>query len=754
MTSAPLVSRRDLFAAASLVVAIALPGGARAASTGRGIPKTSQLPGQTLNAFIAIMPDGQITFIPPNAEIGQGIYTSEAQIIAEELECDLARMRIVAAPVDERYNSPILHQQVTVASASTRGFFTPLRLAGAQTRMRLIAAAARKWGVPPGECQAAKGRVMHAASGRGLDYGALASAAAREPVPAADAVQLKPAAQFRIIGHSVPRMDTPDKANGRAIFGIDIVRPGMKFAAADSCPIIGGWLASVDPGPALAIRGVHMVIPLRDSVAVLADNSWAALKGLAALAPNWTGGDPMLDDAVLERQLVTAAHDDKPAFSKAEGDVRGAIDDADPRLEMVYELPFLAHAPMEPLNAVVELTADGCDIWLGTQAPGRVQAAAAKAAGLPPEKVRVWNQLSGGGFGRRGGADYIPMAVMIAQKAGVPVKMIWTREQDMRRSALRPLWRQEMTIGLKGGRINGWHHRIIGGSVIAQSMPQMLKFGPDVNAVDGALELIYDVGPTHLDFVRVDPPLPIIFWRSVGPGHNMFVVEGAVNEAAEKLGVDPVEFRRSMIKDPRARHVLDLAVAKSDWNATRPARTGRGVAVQHAFGGYLACVLEAEVSEFGDIKLRRVTIALDVGQVINPDGVVSQIEGGALFGLSAALWGKITIARGQIVQTNFNAYRMLRINETPKFDVHIVPSDGPPQGVGEAGTSIVFPALAAAIHDATGVRLRRLPFDRHDDLVGGAGQKHEGKSAGLWAAAAIRLAAGAIDSPAAEGSPS
>jgi isoquinoline 1-oxidoreductase beta subunit len=702
-------SRRELFAAGSLVLTVALPACARGELLAPNEEAKRTAP--ALNAFIAVAPDGQITFVAPSAEIGQGIFTAEAQIVAEELDCDIARMRIVAAPADVRYANPILRQQLTVGSFSTRGFFKPLRIAGAQVRMRLVAAAARQWSVPVETCKTESGVVVHTASGRRLGYGDLAEAAGREPIPAPENVPLKPSSDFKYIGRSVPRIDVQSKANGRAIFGIDMVRPGMKYAAVDSCPIVGGRLDSVDPSPALAVRGVQMVIPLPNAVAVLADDSWTAMKALSALRPNWTG-DRTLDDACLARELVDAARGDPRTFHQTVGDPHAAGVSADRVLDMVFEQPFLAHAPMEPLNATVELSPDGCDIWVGTQAPQRVQAEAAKVTGLPLEKVRVWNQLSGGGFGRRAGADYIPAAVMIAQKAGVPVKMVWTREQDMRACTLRPLWRHEVSVALKGQRITAWRHRIVGGSVVAQQMPQLLKMGPDSYAVEGALELIYDVGSTHLEYVRRDPPLPITFWRSVGPGHNMFVVEGAVNEAAEAAGVDPVAFRRTMIKDERARCALDLAVEKSGWGELKQPRVGRGVALQHAFGGYLACVLEAEVDPQGDIDVRRITVAVDIGQVINPDGARSQIEGGLIYGLSAALWGEVNIRNGQIVQTNFNSYRVLRINETPRIDLHMIESDQPPQGLGEAGTSIVFPALAAAYHDATGVRPRSLPLSR------------------------------------------
>lgn len=735
----PLLSRRQMFAAGSLVVAVSLQGTARAAWNGGPIAETSALSGDAFNIFIAIEPSGQINFVAPNAEIGQGIFTTEAQIVAEELGCDFARMRILAAPVDPRYNSPILHQQVTVGSSSVRGFYKPLRIAGAQTRIRLIAAAAKRWGVPAAECSAVMNRVTHAGSGRSLDYGALAEAAVREPVPPEDMVVLTPASQFRIIGKSVPRMDVAEKANGSAVYGMDIVRPGMKYAAVDSCPIIRGRLQSVDPAPALAVAGVRMVIPLPNAVAVLADNSWAAFKGLAALSPVWAG-DRSLDDAGLQRQIV-AARNDKPAFNKTEGDAPGAMAQADERLDLVFDQPFLAHTPMEPINATVDLTADGCDIWVGTQAPDRIRAAAAKVSGLPPEKIRVWNQLSGGGFGRRGSPDYIPPAIMIAKKAGVPVKMIWSREQDMRASLLRPLWRHEVSFGLKDRRVSGWTHKIVGGSVVGQAMPQMLKIAPDIVAVDGAVDLIYDVGPQRFDYVRADPPLPITFWRSVGPGHNMFVVEGAINEAAARLDIDPVEFRRSILKDKRAREVLDMAVEKAGWSSPKAEGVGRGVAIQHAFGGYLACIIEALVDAEGDIRVRRATIAADVGQAINPDGAKSQIEGGLIYGLTAALWGKISVERGEMVETNFHSYRMMRIDETPAIDVHLMPSEGPPQGVGEAGTSIAFPALAAAVFDATGVRIRSLPLNRHAELAGKTRLRGENVAMPLAAVALRKLLA-------------
>lgn len=715
---------------------LAFPGIARAAAT----PPPIQADGDPFGPFVHIAPTGQVTFVTPSAEIGQGIWTSQAQVLSEELGCVLEDVHVVAAPPDEaRFGNPLLHMQVTGGSTSTEAFYTPLRQAGTSARLRLQAAAARRWHVDPASCQAHAGCIVHPASGRSLGFGELAAAAGQEPAPDPGSLVLKPRSAFTVIGRSAPRLDVPGKATGAAVYGIDMVRPGMKFAVVTSCPLIGGGLGSLDPAPGLAVAGVRHVLSFPSAVAVIGDTTWAALKGMARLAPEWTGGDPSWNDERISRDLEHASGQ-PPLNTTTTGDPAGAIDRAAHRMDLVYEEPFLVHAPMEPVNATVEIGPTGCDIWLGTQSPVRVQMAAAKAAGLPPDRVRVHNLFSGGGFGRRSYADYIPIAVEICQRIGAPVKMLWSREQDTRAGKFRPAFRHSLSVGVTAdGMPAGWSHSIVGGSVVATWDPKVFaKNDSDADAMEGAIPVLYNVGPIHAQFIRQDPPIPVGFWRSVGPGHNMFVVEGTINELAQRAGVDPVAYRHRLFKDaPRARAVLDLAADKAGWGGPLPERCGRGIAVQFAFNTYLACVAEASVSAEGAVTLRRVVAAVDCGQVINPDGVVSQIEGALIFGLTAALWGKISLAGGKIVESNFNDYRLLRIDETPPIEVYVLDSAEAPGGIGETGTAISFPALAAAIHDATGVRLRSLPLDRHGDLVGNARTHDGGNSAGRRADASL-----------------
>jgi isoquinoline 1-oxidoreductase beta subunit len=549
-----------------------------------------------------------------------------------------------------------------------------------------------------------------------LPYGAVADAAALEPLPKAGALRLTPPDRFRVIGKSAQRLDTPAKANGTAVYGIDVVRPGMKIAIMVSCPVIGGHFVSVDPAPAMAVPGVWRVVSLPSAVVVLADHTWAAIKGARMLVPQWAGGEPSVSTDSINEQLRAADETGKPLTTEQAGDVSGALGDGNGRIDAIYELPFLYHATMEPLNAVVDLRADRCEVWVGTQAPQRVQSAVCARTKLPPSKVVIHNLLMGGGFGRREESDMVEYAVEIAKLAGVPIKMIWTREQDFRAGKFRPAFRNSIQARLgSDNTIAGWSHRIVGGDVYAAYMPDFK--GPDIDALEGSTPLPYDVGPMRVEYVRNDPPLPITWFRSVGPGHNMFVVEGMIEELAEKAGIDPLDFRRHILKaDPRTLGVLNLVAQEADWGKPLPDRVGRGIALQDDFGTFLACVVEAAVSPDGDVTLRRITAAVDCGQPINPDGIITQIQGGLVFGLTAALWGRVDVADGQIVQSNFNDYRVLRINEVPRIDVYVVPSSAPPGGIGEAGTSVVGPALAAAIHGATGVRLRSMPFDRHDQL--------------------------------------
>ena len=572
-------------------------------------------------------------------------------------------------------------------------------------------AAAAKWNVDPSTCRTENGEVFHDASARKAPYGELVQAAAALTPP--QDPPLKPSANFKLIGKSLKRLDTPDKVNGKAVYGIDARPPGVKIATLASCPVFGGKVAHVNDERAKTMPGVRQVIVLDDFVAVVGDHMWAAKQGLAALDITWDEGpNADLSTADVLNGLV-AASEKAGAVAKSTGDDRGALSEGT-KLEATYHVPFLAHAPMEPMNCTVHVRPDACEIWIGNQVLTRVQAIAAQLTGLPLEKVIVHNHLIGGGFGRRLEVDYVAKAVRIAQKVDGPVKVIWTREEDIQQALYRPFYFDRFAASLSNGRITAWSHRIAGSSIMARWFPPTFKNGLDIDAIDGAIDFPYDTPNLHVEYVRAEPPgVPTCFWRSVGPGHNIFVVESFVDELAHAAGQDPVAFRRAHLeKEPRLLACLNLAAEKAGWGSALPARVGRGVACQSVFGSYVAAIAEAEVDNDGEIAIRRVTAAVDCGTIVNPDSVEAQIQGGLIFGLTAALYNEITIAKGRVQQSNFNNYRMMRINETPAIEVHLVRNGESPGGLGEPGTSIAAPALANALFAATGVRLRSLPIDR------------------------------------------
>jgi isoquinoline 1-oxidoreductase subunit beta len=669
--------------------------------------------------FIRISPDQGITLIIPNVEMGQGIYTAEAMLIAEELEVGLDQLKVEAAPPNEElYRQPLLKSQSTGGSTSIRGAYVPLRQAGAAARTMLIAAAAKQWNVPPSECSANGGLISHPTH-ETLRYTDVAVAAGDQPVP--KDVPLKPPSQWSLIGKSVRRIDTPSKVDGTAIFGIDVRVPDMKIAAVSSCPVFGGKVGSVDDKAARAIPGVHDVIKNANSVAVTADHYWAAKRGLEALRISWDfGPNALLSSEELVRDLRGAFGKVQALQARHQGDVDGAMSRAVRRIEAEYELPLLAHATMEPINTTIHVRSDGCDVWVGTQVPAIAQQLVCQVTGLPAEKVAVHNHLLGGGFGRRLEADSIKQAAELARQVSYPVKIIWSREEDIQHDLYRPAYYDRLQAGLGAdGLPVAWVDHVTGGSILAHyaALPEGKL---DDDAVEGAAEPPYDFPAIHVDWTRRDPPIPFTWWRGVGPTHNVYVVESFVDELAHAVGRDPIEYRRAMLgKNPRARRALDLVAEKSDWGKPLSGGSGRGVSLHDSFGSYLAVVAEVSVTPAGEIKLDRITAAMDCGRTINPDSVKAQIEGGLIFGLTAALYSDITLKNGRVEQSNFNDYRMMRINETPKIDVHLITNSEEPGGVGETGTVSAAPALANAVFAATGKRLRRYPIDR-TQLVGGS----------------------------------
>jgi isoquinoline 1-oxidoreductase beta subunit len=574
-----------------------------------------------------------------------------------------------------------------------------------------VQAAAQQWQVEPASCTTSNGQVLHTVSGRRLSYGELVDAA-NTRTPPRD-VALKDPKDFVLIGKPLKRLDTPDKTNGKAVYGIDAMLPGMKFATLMACPVFGGKVARVDDSAARKLPGVQQIVVLDDLVAVVGDHMWAAKKALDALVIEWDEGSyAQLSSNDIWRDLRAASEKDG-VVAKSRGDIAKALATGE-RFEASYELPFLAHASMEPVNATVHLKPDSCEIWTGSQVIARVQSEGAKAAGLPVEKVIANNHLLGGGFGRKLEADMVVKAVRIAKHVDGPVKVVWTREEDIQHDVYRPVYRDTIAATLSGGKIVGWKYKIAGSAILARWLPPAFQKGIDIDAVDSAIDVPYDIPNFHVEYVRAEPPaVPTGFWRGVGPNNNVFAVECFMDELARKAGKDPVDFRRSMLgNQPRFLAALNLAAEKSNWGEPLPARVGRGVCVQPSFASFIATVVEAEVDEQGEVHLRRITSAVDTGIVVNPDTVVAQLEGGLIFGLTAALYGEIIIDKGRVQQSNFNDYRMLRIDQTPKIDVHLIKSGEPPGGIGETGANAGPPALRNAIYAATGVALRRLPIDR------------------------------------------
>jgi isoquinoline 1-oxidoreductase subunit beta len=665
------------------------------------------------NAFIRIQTDGQIVLTMPYVEMGQGTYTSIPMLIAEELEVELTQVRLLHAPPDEKlYANPLLGVQATGNSNAVRAAWQPLRQAGASARTMLVAAAAKRWNVDPASCRAQSGAVLHAATGRRAAYGELAGDAARLPVP--ENVAFKRPEDFKLIGTPAKRLDTPAKVNGTAVYGIDVRPPGVKIATLAQSPVFGGRVKSVDDAAAKAVKGVRQIVRLDDAVAVVADHMGAAKKGLTALKIEWDDGPHarLTTDAIAgELEQATL----KPgAVAQNIGDTDKAMAGAVTKVEAIYQVPFLAHATMEPMNCTVHVRPDGCEVWVGSQALARVQAAVAKTAGLPLDKVVVHNHLIGGGFGRRLEADGAVRAVEIAKQVDGPVKVVWTREEDIQHDMYRPYWFDRLSAGLDAkGMPVAWNNRFAGSSVVARWLPPGFNNGLDPDTTEGAIDLVYALPNLHVEYVRIEPPgIPTAFWRSVGPSHNVFVTESFMDELAAAAKQDPVAYRRALLdKSPRARAVLDLAAEKAGWGQPLPERAGRGVSLQHAFATYMAHVAEVEVAKDGAVRVRRVVCAVDCGTVVNPDTVRAQIQSAVVFGITAALHGEITLKDGRVEQSNFDTYEMLRINEAPVIEVHIVPSRESPGGMGEAGTSAIVPAVANAIFAATGKRLRKMPVD-------------------------------------------
>ncbi len=664
------------------------------------------------NAWLRIGADDTVLVIVDRSEMGQGVATSLPMLLAEELEADWTKVQIEFAPADKAYINPLFGLQGTGGSSSIRAAWTPLRKAGAAAREVLIAAAAQRWGVKATECHAERGAVVHAKSKRRLRYGQLAARAATLPVPAD--VPLKDRKDWHIAGKPTKRLDTPSKTNGRAKFGIDTWVPGLRVAVIARSPVFGGKVKSFDATAAKKIEGVHDVVQISRGIAVVASGYWPAKQGRDALKIEWDEGPvAAVSSASISTSFAERAAQAAGAVARHDGDPDGGMGSAATKVEADYEMPFLAHATMEPMNATAHVRADGVDIWAPTQFQQGAQGLGAQIGGVPPEQVKVHTTFLGGGFGRRFELDFIQEALETSKAAGgVPVKVIWSREDDIQNSQYRPASFHRMRAGLGAdGRPLAWTHRIVAPSIMSRVFPNMVQNGLDGEAVEGGMGVPYAVPNIHVDYVLTDTGIPVGFWRSVNNSYNAFAVETFIDECAAAAKADPLEYRRGLLTNaPRHRGVLELAAAKAGWGTPPPGGRSRGIAVYKSFETFVAQVAEVSVSPAGEVRVHRVVCAVDCGMYVNPDTIEAQMQGGMVFGLTAALRGAITIDKGRVQQSNFNDYEMLRMAEMPVVEVYIVPSNEAPGGIGEPATPPIAPAVCNAIFAATGKRIRKLPI--------------------------------------------
>ena len=713
MTASP-ISRRTFIGAAGVTGAGLLIGFSfRARRAGAAVDEFSP------SGWIHISPDDQVSLAIDKSEMGEGVLTSMRMVLAEELDADWSRIVIAPVPDDPHAWS---RRMMTGGSTAIRTSYEMLRNAGAAARTVLISAAAKGWGVAEGECHTEPGAVVHAATSRRATYGSLALAAAALPVPATPT--LKDPKTFRLIGTPVKRLDTPLKVNGTAQFGIDVKVPGMLIASVLRCPVLDGTIARYDAAKAKAVPGVRHVIELPGipgtgggalpprtaaGIAVVADTYWQAMTGRRALDVQWApGANATLDSSGISAKLAQLA-DGPSVEAKKRGDPAASLSSAARKLTATYEVPYLAHATMEPMNCTAHVRADGCDVWAPTQNQTGAQSVAAKYAGVPTEQVRVHTTFLGGGFGRRAENDFVAEAVQISKAVGAPVKVIWTREDDIQHDFYRPTSYHRFSAGIDAsGAPAVWTHRIVAPSILARFGP--LRDGIDGTTVEGAANLPYDFTNFLCEQTVADLPIPVGFWRSVGSSHNAFVTESFMDELAAALKKDPYQLRHDLLTgSPRHRGVLDLVVQKSGWGGPVPAGRARGIAVAEAFGSFVAEVAEVSVTK-GRPRVHRVWVAVDCGPIVNPDTIEAQMQSGVVYGLTAALYGAVTWKGGQVEQNNFTDYQMLRMAEMPEVEVHILPSTDSQGGIGEPGTPPIAPAVCNAIYALTGKRIRKLPI--------------------------------------------
>jgi isoquinoline 1-oxidoreductase beta subunit len=706
------ISRREFFK-----VGVAIGGGfllGLSFPTREGLVETGAATTFAPNAWIRINADGIVTVMLHKSEMGQGITTSLPMLIAEELEADWTKIQTEFAPAHKDYFSwitPTFGAQFTGGSRSIRGSWETLMKAGAVAREMLIAAAAQTWGVDPKTCRAEKGEVIHQPSGQRAAYGTLAEKAATMPAP--QEVALKDPKDFKLLGTKVARLDTPLKVNGSAVFGTDVKIPGMLVATVVHCPVFGGKVASFDATKAKAIKGVRDVVQISSGVAVVAEGYWPAKQGAAALEIKWDEGpNARVSSGSITEDFKKLA-EQAGAVARKEGDAVQALAGAAKKLEAVYEVPFLNHATMEPMNCTAHVRPDGCDVWAPTQGQTAAQQVTMKITGLPEEAVKIHTTYLGGGFGRRFETDFVADAVEVSKAIGVPIKVIWSREEDMQHGFYRPATYNRLSAGLdeKGVPV-AWTHRIVGPSIMSRVFPNRVKDGIDPSSIEGAYNIPYAIPNIFVDYSIKDTGVPVGFWRSVGSSQNAYITECFVDELAAVAGKDPYEFRLQLMgnKFPRHRGVLELAAAKAGWGQPLPQGRHRGIAVAESFGSFVAEVAEISLNNEGNIRIHKIVCAVDCGWYVNPDTIEAQMQSGIVYGLTSTFYGEISIENGRVKQSNFHDYQMLRIDEMPVIEVYIVPSKEKPGGIGEPGTPPVAPAVVNAIFAATGKRIRKLPI--------------------------------------------
>ena len=698
-------------AAGGLAISVAFPGFADAASIGAQAWGPESTPNE-INAFLAIDPDGSILIRSPHQEMGQGAITALPMIVAEELECDWSKVKVeYASPARNLREKNVYGEMTTVGSRGVRTSWQMLLQAGASARERLIAAAAQRWNVSPSDCEAANSKITHKATGRSFDYGALAADAANIKLDKEPAIRTPD--QFKLIGKRLARLDTPLKINGSAKFAIDTNVPDRVYAAVAACPVFGGKLKSVDDAPAKGRRGILQVVKLENAVVVVADRFWRAKEALALLKPEWDVGAAGNTDSAQFAKLYRDTLDGPMVSARNDGSVDDAFGKGGKLVEAVYEAPHLAHATMEPLNATVHLQPDKLEVWLGSQTPMGTIRQAAAASGLKPEQIVIHNCFLGGGFGRRSINDEMRQAILVAKEVGKPVKLVWTREEDMTQDRYRPQAAVRMKAALgSDGMPTAFDAKIAVGSILRSTGINKVENGIEAQAVEGFANIPYAIPNVRVGCMLKNTHVPVMFWRSVGSSQNAFFVESYIDELAQAAGQDPYKFRRTLLAGKSDfLGVLDTIAEKSDWGKPLGQGRGRGIAIHECYGSIIGQVAEVTVSQKGEVKVDRVVAAVDCGHVVNPGIVEAQIQSGVIYGLSAALYGEITVKQGRVEQGNFDEYQVVRLADTPKIEVYLALSGGEKWGgIGEPGTAATAPAVANAVFAATGTRVRSMPL--------------------------------------------